>query len=127
MEFRLTKSEWEKQITDYHTTVLNKSLDKNEDWWFTDTSFRLRPLGFQRFREANIEFHHFECHLALKEWTGAFILGLSSLPVPFYLGITKSRETYDFYIADTEYAMMFILLDKNLFSFMKGLYDSKKL
>ena len=123
MTNRLTKTEWENIVIKYHTDVLGKQIPDVEIkilWHnYTRESLRLDICGFKRFKEAQIEFHKYDC--IISAWTGLVYLGLARIPCPYYLEIKKdSPYQYDFYISDPELAMMLMFMDNDLVQFVKG-------
>ena len=82
---------------------------------------RLDKPGFNRFKQAGIEFNKYE--VTVPQWHGSITVGLSRLPCPFFIEPTaKYSVDYEFYISDSEYAMLFMFTDNNLAMFAKGFF-----
>jgi hypothetical protein len=125
MTTRLTKNEWQQKIVEYYSDVLGILISQNELrlWWYnhTETSdcLRLDERGFQRFKEAKIEFNKYECHVP--QWIGSVTVGLSRMLCPYYIEPIQGKPGYyNFYLTDDEYAMLLMFASNDLATFVKG-------
>lgn len=125
---RMNRAEWEELVFTYHKNIANNPalVLERKMWWHTSSTIdsevmRLTSSGLNRFREAGISFHKYECIMHVL--SGSVLLGLNKLQCPFYLTNRKEKQPpeYDFYIVDDQYAMMLLFLDKDLATFAKGL------
>ena len=124
MADRLTKNDWEQQILNYYTKISEPILaEELATWWHSNTSMRLQIKGYNRFKNAGINFEEFTCEVP--SWNGAVTVGLNRAPFPFYLEASPLKHSNVLYLAmaDVEYAMLFVLMDKDLTRFARGFYD----
>ena len=118
MATRFTKDEWRQQVLNYYSSRCLLLCSEEPTWWKhnirRESNMELTQLGFERFKNAGVEFRKYICPIS--SWNGNLVLGLSRIPTPFYMSM-EDRKEYHFYINDDEYEMMLILLDKDLESF----------
>ena len=125
----MTRLEWTQKILDLlkekkkvHKNFLPEHITERTWLWQYPNqkeNMRLALHGYRTFTRAGIEFFDFDfdtTHL-----TGNTILGLSRMPCPFYLEVSKNRssETGELSIADPEYAILLKFVDSDIRAFAR--------
>ena len=94
-------------------------------WKSPRTNMALTEYGLYLFEKAGIEFYEFEVD-NIKN-TSRFILGLTRIPCPYYLGNPTNLSKMIFKLSSYELATYFSLIDRNLEIFTEGFTDKNEI